>query len=433
MVVFTCNNCGDSLQKPKVDKHYSTVCRTFKNLTCVDCLTDFKGEDYTAHIKCVSEKERYAAKGAAVNVVNKGEVKQQQWTDMMMEFINVKTDLTAPQKLIFEIMSNHIINIPRKKMKYMNFVKNAGGNRILYPDIEKVWDMIEEFKQTHNKAEPSKTVIEETNTEANAEPPKKKKKKSKENDEAEPICNQNEDNVKSMKPKKQKLKNLEPAEANDQSENNINANKKKSKNGETEVAEVTPVAEEIVKTKSKKRKSKNLENIETTATELINQEVPEIVTSKKKKLKDVEENESVENALEDQVNENAQKRKKKKSINGVNGVGNGHLVKEVEDTPVNDNGNNKISSNDENANVTTDSISNENASTGTETLADKILKVLKKKGSFSLSKLQKKVLKEYCQESGVEETPKLVKKFSKQLKKIDGIEVSDDNVRLLQV
>ena len=40
MVVFTCNQCGDSLKKNKVEPHLRQ-CRT-RSLSCVDCLTDFE-------------------------------------------------------------------------------------------------------------------------------------------------------------------------------------------------------------------------------------------------------------------------------------------------------------------------------------------------------------------------------------------------------
>lgn len=43
MVYFTCQHCGESVNKPRVEKHYDTKCK-FKvpYLTCVDCLKDFK-------------------------------------------------------------------------------------------------------------------------------------------------------------------------------------------------------------------------------------------------------------------------------------------------------------------------------------------------------------------------------------------------------
>jgi len=63
MVFFTCLNCNESLQKPKVAKHYTGRCYGPINVTCVDCLKDFRGNEYEAHVKCLTEEERYSAKG----------------------------------------------------------------------------------------------------------------------------------------------------------------------------------------------------------------------------------------------------------------------------------------------------------------------------------------------------------------------------------
>ncbi|KAG7211384.1 hypothetical protein KM043_010673 [Ampulex compressa] len=62
MVVFTCNNCGETLQKPRVAKHYQFQCRTAAFLTCVDCFKDFRGDEYVGHTKCITEAERYGGK-----------------------------------------------------------------------------------------------------------------------------------------------------------------------------------------------------------------------------------------------------------------------------------------------------------------------------------------------------------------------------------
>lgn len=80
MVFFTCNHCGESLKKAAVEKHYSfksckqphslvfftaykskLLTKLFHSLhlgrnapiflTCVDCLKDFKEEEYAAHTK----------------------------------------------------------------------------------------------------------------------------------------------------------------------------------------------------------------------------------------------------------------------------------------------------------------------------------------------------------------------------------------------
>lgn len=44
-------------------------------LTCVDCLKDFNHVEYEAHTKCVTEEERYAAKGFVAKASsNKGNI-----------------------------------------------------------------------------------------------------------------------------------------------------------------------------------------------------------------------------------------------------------------------------------------------------------------------------------------------------------------------
>jgi len=40
MVFYTCNGCGESLKKNKVEKHV-TVCRSCQYMTCMDCSKDF--------------------------------------------------------------------------------------------------------------------------------------------------------------------------------------------------------------------------------------------------------------------------------------------------------------------------------------------------------------------------------------------------------
>ncbi|KAJ8980240.1 hypothetical protein NQ317_003748 [Molorchus minor] len=110
MVVFTCNNCGESLQKPKVEKHYAFACRKSKSLTCVDCFKDFRGEEYVVHTKCITEDERYAAKGTYVNgIVKKGE----------------------------------------------NFIKNSTGGRVNMEDVVEVWNIIEHHKNSQSKTNPN--------------------------------------------------------------------------------------------------------------------------------------------------------------------------------------------------------------------------------------------------------------------------------------
>ncbi|KAK0162552.1 hypothetical protein PV327_006320 [Microctonus hyperodae] len=143
MVVFTCNNCGDSLQKPRVAKHYQIQCHRAISLTCVDCFKDFLGDEYVGHTKCITEAERYGSKDyVAKPSANKGEKKQQEWIKIVNNVINGVNNLTKDEKNILQHISKHE-NIPRKKVKFMNFVKSSMGFRVNMNAVESCWMKIE--------------------------------------------------------------------------------------------------------------------------------------------------------------------------------------------------------------------------------------------------------------------------------------------------
>ncbi|XP_060520414.1 cell growth-regulating nucleolar protein [Cylas formicarius] len=174
MVVFTCNNCGETLHKPKVEKHYTFVCRTRKSLTCVDCLKDFVGEEFLSHTKCITEEERYAAKGTYKNgIVKKGEAKQESWVDMIRSICEREPNLSPAVKSIFNTLSNYS-NVPRKKNKFVNFMQNSSGKRISIVDIGTVWNIIEKYN--------TKNVSNEKLGEQNGQPCETKKRAAQEID-----------------------------------------------------------------------------------------------------------------------------------------------------------------------------------------------------------------------------------------------------------
>ncbi|RVE48246.1 hypothetical protein evm_007103 [Chilo suppressalis] len=95
MVVFTCGHCGESVQKPKVEKHYLTKCRNRNpNLSCMDCFKDFFGQDYESHIKCITEEERYSGKGFTAKE-KKGEKKQTAWVEMLQSVLDEQRNAPA--------------------------------------------------------------------------------------------------------------------------------------------------------------------------------------------------------------------------------------------------------------------------------------------------------------------------------------------------
>lgn len=76
-------------------------------------------EEYASHTKCLTEEERYAAKGAYANgIVKKGEVKQESWLEMIRSIIEKETNLKPSIRNLLNTISNYS-NVPRKKPKFL--------------------------------------------------------------------------------------------------------------------------------------------------------------------------------------------------------------------------------------------------------------------------------------------------------------------------
>ncbi|XP_011504952.1 PREDICTED: uncharacterized protein C16C10.8 [Ceratosolen solmsi marchali] len=212
MVVFTCNNCGDSLQKPKVAKHYQFQCRNPVFVTCVDCLKDFRDQEYVAHTKCVSENERYGGKDyVPTKNSNKGERKQQAWLNIVQNVLNNSKHLTVSERNILSSISKYD-NIPRKKPKFMNFIRSMTSNRANMSVVESVWDIMENaFKEATadvnddiQKLEKQNVIVEENQNNSNI---------FKENDNAEDLTEK-----KNSKKSKKRLLETDENENNHQSD-----------------------------------------------------------------------------------------------------------------------------------------------------------------------------------------------------------------------
>eukprot|EP00029_Vermamoeba_vermiformis_P012930 TRINITY_DN7875_c0_g1_i1.p1 TRINITY_DN7875_c0_g1~~TRINITY_DN7875_c0_g1_i1.p1 ORF type:complete len:211 (-),score=71.67 TRINITY_DN7875_c0_g1_i1:30-662(-) len=57
MVSFICDQCQDTVKKPKLDRHRQQCYGA--SFTCVDCNQYFSGTSYRDHITCISEAEKY--------------------------------------------------------------------------------------------------------------------------------------------------------------------------------------------------------------------------------------------------------------------------------------------------------------------------------------------------------------------------------------
>ncbi|XP_037820403.1 uncharacterized protein C16C10.8 [Lucilia sericata] len=167
MVFFTCNNCGESVKKPSVEKHYNTRCRNNpKNVSCMDCQKDFHGEEYVAHTKCISEAEKYSGKNyVAKEKQNSGQKKQETWMDIVRSILeSTEYQLSAQTRNIFQRLQNYD-NVPRKKAKFQNFVANC--LRIPSNQAQPVWEVLEKELENMKKIKQeemaaAKAAIEES-------------------------------------------------------------------------------------------------------------------------------------------------------------------------------------------------------------------------------------------------------------------------------
>ncbi|NXM89513.1 LYAR protein, partial [Oenanthe oenanthe] len=139
MVVFTCNACGEAVKKAQVEKHVN-ICRNCQCLSCMDCGKDFWGDDYKEHVKCVSEDQKYGGKGFEAKT-NKGDAKQQEWIQKIHEVMK-KPNISPKVRNILEQI-RAFDNIPRKKVKFQNWIKNS--LRINDSNLQdQVWDVFSE-------------------------------------------------------------------------------------------------------------------------------------------------------------------------------------------------------------------------------------------------------------------------------------------------
>jgi len=192
------------VKKPQVEKHYTQKCRACSVLTCIDCLKDFEGDEYKTHMTCMSEEQRYSKEGRAgwdpsVGQGNKGEKRQNAWIANLRKILQETSDLDGDVKNILDTIQEHE-NIPRKKPKFVNFVKNIMRNRARPHSIDKTWELFEqalkppalpEPMEVAENGESDKTESLETNgkgetPEKENEGGKKEKKKKKKKDKKLP-------------------------------------------------------------------------------------------------------------------------------------------------------------------------------------------------------------------------------------------------------
>lgn len=195
MVVFTCNNCGETLKKPRVSKHYQFQCRSKPNLTCVDCLKDFHEQEYIQHTKCITEAERYGGKDYVPKPgACKGERKQQEWLNIVHNLLETSTDLSNNERNFLQTLSK-CDNIPRKKVKFINFVNSAFGYKTNNSLVESVWAKMETAYQKALDKNVKQTLIGDFNGSNKIEDVPTEDRSFKNNMENNIAENQNNENI----------------------------------------------------------------------------------------------------------------------------------------------------------------------------------------------------------------------------------------------
>jgi len=312
----------------------------------------------------MTENEKYCGKGY-VPKVNKGEVKQEQWIEKVQTAIEQSSSDPKLRNLLQRLQDYP--NIPRKKAKFENFLKNS--MRVLSPYlITQVWNVLMEQTQTAN----AKTENQETKpTEApatNSSDLSSKNDAEKTNGVAEKTngVHSTEENDQSAKLSKREKKE----------ERSKKKNKKEKK--DKPVLETTDEKENVKKTKKRKRDDSE------------NNEVDESEILKKKKKKKKKSEESKEQSDPDYVD-----------VSKEDGRLNDTLVSESPKK-------------------------SDKFEWGTT-----ILSLLEKKGEISYKKLRRKIMQEFMSQDGGNVQEESVQiKFDKKLRKMTQVVISDGRVSL---
>ncbi|NWR68384.1 LYAR protein, partial [Centropus unirufus] len=260
MVVFTCNACGESVKKAQVEKHVG-VCRNCECLSCMDCGKDFWGDDYKEHLRCISEDQKYGGKDFEAKA-SKGDAKQQEWIQKIHEVMK-KPNISPKVRNILEQM-RAFDNIPRKKAKFQNWMKNS--LRINNSTLQdEVWEIFSEATRnvSSEKGQDKPQQKEEGQSVETGE-----KTMAEENgiadDKAERKKSKRERKEERQKNKKKEKKDLKLENQSEVKKNKKAKKGKESSENEVEINGNDHQSEIEEETNVKKRKHKHAEGIHPT-------------------------------------------------------------------------------------------------------------------------------------------------------------------------
>lgn len=305
-------------------------------------------------------------------------------------------------------------NTPRKKAKFINFVKNVCGNKTNPKDMDQAWDLISvklyalsgnnQNKNQNQDTSDDKTVNEENNG------------KSLDNSKSEDsqIEETKVENGKTEADQKEEVENGEVANKKLSKKQRKEEKKRKKYEAELQSAEVPVLEEEKEEEPNKKGKKKKNKS------EFSNGDVEEPQSGKNKKKRkrqdtansvpDVQENNDVENTENVEPISKDKVSKKKPKV--------------------------KVEESDESVCLHDQNVAKiEELSMNTEQKFNwhaVILSVLEKKGNeLQFKRLQKRVLMEFTEATGQEVDDRIADKFIKKLRSAPNVRVDKNRVFIL--
>lgn len=205
-----------------------------------------------------------------------------------------------------------------------------------------------------------------------------------------------------------------------------------------------PVTKESVeKSKKKKKKLEDLNESTEVRSEVLNTEqtpTTDNLKKKKRKSKDVVENEIVSESSKGNVENNVEISKKKRKTENI--AENGQLQTDCNQVNTMESKKRKLKESTIENEIPKEKMKDEinqdehQKQQDSDTsfafcFKERILAIMSSKKNISVDKLQKKVLNTYQKVTGIEPNAKVIKKFRKHLKKISNVEVTDGSVKLI--
>ncbi|XP_054167210.1 cell growth-regulating nucleolar protein-like [Oppia nitens] len=229
MVFFTCNSCGESLKKIKVIQHLSHC--SAKSISCVDCGKDFT-DDYIHHNQCISEDQKYGGLNyQAKPGTNKGKDKQENWVQKVKSVINEMDTNSHLRGLMQKLVLYD--NIPRKRPKFTNFIKNC-IHITNESYIQQMWDIFEKVIKSDETTNNNNNNNNNNNSNKQMSSPVVEKRVA-----------DNEDNQQNST-KRKKFKKTNGIQSDDNNNNNEETNEVETNDNEEET-EVQPKTKTKIK------------------------------------------------------------------------------------------------------------------------------------------------------------------------------------------